>query len=73
MKLIHVGLLLSLLLCIIKDMEALIKEKDMLHQEKEALEGEKLSLSKTVATLKKDLRERDNQVNITLGLHHQSI
>lgn len=52
------------LLCNIQDMEALLKEKDMLQQDKEALEVEKLSLTKTVGNLRKDVRERDKQVNI---------
>jgi len=58
------------LLCNVQDMEALLKEKDMLQQDKEALEVEKLSLAKTVGNLRKDLRERDKQVNIfVLGVH----
>lgn len=55
---------MSLFLFNIQDMEALVKEKDMLQQDKEALEGEKLSLTKTVGNLRKDVRERDYQVNI---------
>jgi len=73
MKLVHVGILVSLLLCNIQDVEALLKEKDTLQQDKEALEGEKLTLTKTVGNLRKDARERDNQVNILLGLNLQLV